>query len=93
MEASRDQNGVACLLGVSSADGVTPVPIYVEPVTGAVEVELTTNPSLPATLDLPVVRDGNRVPVLCGVTDDANEDIVPLATDTDGRILCDVTFS
>lgn len=33
MQASRDQNSVPTLLGVSSVDGVTPVTIYVNPTT------------------------------------------------------------
>jgi hypothetical protein len=31
--ASRDQNNVPTLLGVSSADGTTPVPLYADPTT------------------------------------------------------------
>lgn len=31
--ASRDENSVPTLLGVSSSDGVTPVPVYVDPST------------------------------------------------------------
>lgn len=33
-QASRDENRVATLLGVSSADGVTPVPLKADPTTG-----------------------------------------------------------
>jgi len=41
-EAKRDNNRVTTLLGVSSADGVTPIPIQVNPATGRVIAELAT---------------------------------------------------
>lgn len=34
--ASRDANNTATLLGISSVDGITPVPIRVDPITGAI---------------------------------------------------------
>jgi hypothetical protein len=36
MNAVRDANNTATLLGISSVDGVTPVPIRVDPITGAI---------------------------------------------------------
>lgn len=41
--ASRDENSVPTLLGVSSSDGTTPVPIYANPTTHAL---LVTNAAL-----------------------------------------------
>lgn len=38
-QAPRDQNFVPALLGVSSADGKTPIPIWVDPVTHRVLVD------------------------------------------------------
>lgn len=38
--ASRDNNYVPTLLGISSVDGTTPVPIKVNPVTGAIKIDL-----------------------------------------------------
>ena len=43
-DAPRDQNFVPVLLGVSSVDGVTPVPIRVDPATGRVLVDVTGAP-------------------------------------------------
>ena len=40
MDAVRDENHVPVLLGVSSVDGVTPVPIQVDPVTGRLLVDI-----------------------------------------------------
>jgi len=39
--AERDQNGVTTLMGVSSTDGVTPVPLYANPSTGRLLVSST----------------------------------------------------
>lgn len=40
-DAPRDQNYVPVLMGVSSADGVTPLPVKINPVTGRVVVDMT----------------------------------------------------
>jgi len=89
-EAKKDQNHANTLLGVSSADSVTPTPLSVDSATGYLLISMTLDPTLPATLDLPIRRDGNHRPVLCAVTDDAAQDVVPIATDTDGNILIDL---
>lgn len=39
--AQRDQNNTPTILGVSSADGITPIPVYVDPITGAILAEST----------------------------------------------------
>ena len=41
MQASKDQNNVSTLLGVSSVDLTTPIPIQVDPVTGAILAEIS----------------------------------------------------
>ena len=40
MDASRDQNNIPTLLGVSNVDGVTPVKIYADPVTHRLLVDI-----------------------------------------------------
>lgn len=40
-QAPRDQNSVPTLLGVSSADGITPLPVQVDPATGAILVDVS----------------------------------------------------
>lgn len=40
-QAARDQNRVTTLLGVSSADGTTPLPVQVDPATGAILVSIS----------------------------------------------------
>ncbi|KKN56834.1 hypothetical protein LCGC14_0568160 [marine sediment metagenome] len=41
MDAVRDDNRVTAMLGVSSADGTTPLPVQINPVTGRVLIEVT----------------------------------------------------
>jgi len=48
-EAKRDQNYVPTLLGVSVTDGVTPVPIYADPTTHRLYVDLGTSGGSPLT--------------------------------------------
>lgn len=43
--ASRDQNSVPTLLGVSSSDGVTPTTVFVDPTTHRMLVELAAGSS------------------------------------------------
>ena len=38
--ASRDDNNVTTLMWVSSVDGVTPIPVEVDPTTWAIQLEL-----------------------------------------------------
>lgn len=40
-QAPRDQNRITTLLGVSSADGTTPLPVQVDPATGAILVAVS----------------------------------------------------
>lgn len=42
-DAKRDANMVPTLLGVSSSDGITPVPVYVDPITHRVLVSSASN--------------------------------------------------
>lgn len=42
-QASRDQNFVTTLLGVSSSDGTTPITVYVDPVTHRLKVDGATS--------------------------------------------------
>lgn len=46
-QASRDQNNVPTLLAVSSADGVTPVPVYANPTTHALLTESSGGSGIP----------------------------------------------
>ncbi len=67
MQAKRDQNNRPTLLGVSSVDGVTPVPIAVSPITGYLMIEIVEQADNPS----PVLRqdakmDANNVPSMLG---------------------------
>lgn len=55
-EAPRDQNRVTTLIGTSSSDGITPIPIEVDPSTGAL---ITTGSPTYKVSYLPHSTDSN----------------------------------
>jgi hypothetical protein len=67
IDAKRDDNYNAVLMGVSSADGVTPIPLTVDPDTGRLRVYVAGTSLLNAIPDRNTSRrDDNRKPVLAG---------------------------
>ena len=63
----RDANRNVVLMGVSSVDGVTPVPLKVDPDTGKLlAYAQSASDSIAAGNSKPVKRDGNRVHGLMG---------------------------
>ena len=81
MEAQRDGNRITATLGVSSIDGVTPMPLTVDPLTGRLRVLATgflNNTLNPAVL-APVKRDDNRV---TGMMGESNTDSTPIPLTT-----------
>lgn len=80
MEAKRDSNSVTTALGVSD-DATTITAFHVDPATDRLLVAITLNGSFSVTDPETLPRDGNRVPVGGAITDDANENIVPLYVD------------
>ena len=78
---NRDENWVVVGMGVSSDDGTTPVPITVDPVTGRLRcVSVSTDGgNATPTANKPPKRDENGVPVMAGVTDDANATVTPVS--------------
>ena len=95
-EAQRDQNHIPVAMGVSSADGVTPLPLLVDPVTGRLLITIysTTSEALvTGEYSNRAKRDANHVPMTLGVTDDANETVTSLITPTEPTkqyLYCDV---
>ncbi len=67
-QASRDQNNVPTLLGVSSADGVTPTTVYANPSTHRLLVEATTGVSGPGS------STDNDIAVFDGTTGETIKD-------------------
>jgi len=74
----RDYNRVVVLMGVSSVDHTTPIPLKVDPTTGrllCLQVSYAGNSSAVQ----PVKRDENRAKGLSAVTNDANKTVVPIS--------------
>ena len=80
---NRDANRSVVLMGVSSVDGVTPVPITVDSITGRVRVKVEGFSGNNATPDrIKMRRDDNREPTLGGETNDSVRTITPLSIET-----------
>lgn len=63
--ASRDQNNVPTLLGASSADGITPIPVQANPSNHGLSISDGTDGDDHGVQN--AVRDENFVPVLMAV--------------------------
>jgi len=81
----RDENRVTSELGVSDADGTTPVGVTVDPTTQRLQARIVSL-GASATVGTRIVRDDNNVPVKAGASsvDDAP---IPLHTTPDGALL------
>lgn len=85
----RDQNRVPIWWGLSSVDGVTPVPIAVSASTGQPLMEIGTSVSaVIANLKTSFPRDGNRIPCVGGQSNADSSVVIPLSVNpTTGAIL------
>lgn len=88
--AKRDQNDVAVSLGVNSSDSTTPLMFKVDPVTGYLLVEDKVD-SLTATAATQCKIDQNDVKTKYGVSSVDGVTLVPIRTDSDGRLLVQYT--
>ena len=86
-EAKRDNNQITTILGASSADGSTPVPVRVDPNTHYIITDIgDTGTDLSGE---EASRDNNGVTVLLGVSSDDGVTPVPIYTNpsTGGLLL------
>ena len=86
--AERDQNRVPVLMGVSADDGVTPIPIRINPVTGEVlgmYYAIVHTPTPPTRVT--ASRDDNHVPVKQAARTDDDEPM--MVSVRSGRLLVD----
>jgi len=87
--ALRDQNRIPIWWGLSSTDGVTPVPIAVDSATGKPVMEIGTSVSAVISkgyVNLP--RDDNRIPCVGGQSNVDSMVIIPLSVNpSTGAIL------
>jgi len=79
MNAKRDANFVNVAMGLSSVDGITPISLTVDPVTGRLRVHAIgcIGDGTPPTPRTSANRDDNRVPVIMGEYSDTGK-AVPL---------------
>lgn len=91
--AAHDQNAVKTKLGVLFSDGVTLIPIAINPVTGGIKVN-TTDTVAAGILALytngkTIPRDENDVPAWCAQSNSSSSVVYPLFVDANGAVLID----
>ena len=76
----REQNRIPIWWGISSEDGVTPVPIRINSITNRVKMDIGTS-TMPVmsrlTGSLP--RDGNRIPCVGGQSNTDATVVIPIS--------------
>jgi hypothetical protein len=93
MEAVRDENRVTVGLGVSSADGVTTLPIQIDAVTGRVLVDVTSVEEGGSSVATVAPRDANHVPASLGLKSD-DSGVGAIAMDSrNGNLYLDLTLT
>lgn len=84
-QAKRDNNRVTTWLGVSSVDGVTPINIVIDSVTGRVLMDAQTIGSHSAVTNRELAsRDGNYVTTAMGVSENDDGTVVDIVADSPG---------
>lgn len=81
-----DSNSNMAAQGVTDNASLTPSIFKVDPVTGAL-LCVNVGGTVGGVVSTRIPVDGNDVEVACGVTDDANQDVRPLLTTTEGYLL------
>ena len=89
-QAGRDQDDVPTGLGVSSSDLTTPILIRVDPVTNYLLVDQSSD-SLTATIAIKDKIDENDVHTKYGISSVDGVTLVPIRTDSNGRLLIQYT--
>lgn len=84
--ARRDQNDIGLGLGVSSADGITVVPLQIDPVTGYL-LTASISSAGSATSATQNKRDQNDRPTMYGISSTDGITLEPIRTDSTGRLL------
>jgi len=78
--ALREQNRIPIWWGISSVDGITPVPIAIDATSGKPVFEFGTSiMPVMALLDGSLPRDGNRIPCIGGVSSTDNTVVIPVS--------------
>lgn len=93
MNAPHDQNFVKAKMGVLFSDGVTLVPIAINPVGGGFKVntsDVVSAPVLALFADNRAIRDENYQPCWLGTDSTDSSHVLPIFVDADGAVLIDM---
>lgn len=89
-DAKRDQNHITVAMGISSSDGITPTMFTVDPSTNYLLLDVSSD-SLVVTSATTDKRDQNFVPTCYGISSVDGTTLVPIRTDTNGKLLVQFT--
>lgn len=85
-----DENSVSTIYGVSSVDGVTILPLQIDPVTGRVLAEIDGTLDVTSVLKDRAIKDDNSVATMLAVADD-DSGVLPLMMDsTNNKVFVDL---
>lgn len=85
MNAKRDQNDHPVDMEVSSVDNITPLMLRVDPITSYLLIQEEGTSTLTG---VPKHRiDENDIPTSYGVSDSDGTTLIPIQTDSEGRLL------
>jgi len=85
MNAKHDENHVPTMIAISDADGVTLIPIKINPVTGGIKVSDGMAGSVYGRVSSQ--HDDNHVPTMSGVSSADMTTVVPIFADSNGYLL------
>jgi len=89
--AKRDQNYVTTRLGVLFTDGTTLVPIAIDPSTGSIQLNTSSQVSQEILNMVKANKDDNYVTAMKGVSSEDGDVVLPIFVDSSGAILASVT--
>lgn len=88
--AQKDDNGYPCWTGISCVDGITPIRIKFDDVSGGMLIDTTTVISVVPSSTFPKT-DANDQPILKGVSSSNGNTVLPVYVNpTTGAVLADV---
>lgn len=87
MDAPHDQNYVKAKLGIWCVDGLTPIPIAIDPITGNMKTDTVSIISYDPVNIVP--RDNNHQPIWCGESS-LDGTVLPINVNINGAVLVDL---
>jgi hypothetical protein len=92
MATPRDANRIPVMVGVSTADGKTILPILIDSVSGRVMVNVLSDSDTDTLVPSPLKRDANYIPVTGGASSSDQKTILPfLISSSNGGLSVEIS--